>query len=147
MNVQVEETGPVERRIRVERMVAQMEARKDHIGLVEAFAIVRRQFPNVELVLAGDGSRRALIEKKVHREGLDDAVHFLGTVEFFPQEGKYHYDGHRKCGIVWDPVETLKNRGLCTVCGKKITVGVMNRIMQLSDRADLTSFEKNCRPA
>ena len=68
--------------------------------------------------------------------------HFLGTVEFFPQEGKYHYDGHRKCGIVWDPVETLKNRGICPVCGKKITVGVMNRIMQLSDRTNLESLEK-----
>ncbi len=61
---------------------------------------------------------------------------FLGTVEFFPQEGKYHYDGHRKCGISWDPVQTLIHKGICPVCGKKVTVGVLNRVAQLADRAD-----------
>jgi DNA helicase-2/ATP-dependent DNA helicase PcrA len=59
---------------------------------------------------------------------------FLGTVEFFPQEGKYHYDGHRKCGICWNPAETFKNHAICPVCGKKVTVGVMNRVMQLADK-------------
>ncbi len=62
---------------------------------------------------------------------------FLGTIDLFPQEGKYHYDGHRKCGIRWDPVQTLKNKGICPECGKKVTVGVMNRVVQLSDREDL----------
>ncbi len=62
---------------------------------------------------------------------------FLGTVEFYPQEGKYHLDGHRKCGIRWDPLQTLKNRGICPVCGKKVTVGVLNRVAQLSDRDDI----------
>jgi superfamily I DNA/RNA helicase len=66
-----------------------------------------------------------------------DPEKFLGTIEFFPQEGKYHYDGHRKCNILWDPVETLKNREICPVCNKKVTVGVMNRILQLSDRKDI----------
>jgi DNA helicase-2/ATP-dependent DNA helicase PcrA len=59
---------------------------------------------------------------------------FLGTLEFFPQEGKYHYDGHRKCGICWDPLETLRHRGICPVCGKPVTVGVLNRVAQLADR-------------
>ena len=63
---------------------------------------------------------------------------FLGTVEFFPQEGKYHYDGHRKCRIVWNPIETLKHKGNCPVCGKAVTVGVMNRVSQLSDRKDVS---------
>jgi superfamily I DNA/RNA helicase len=62
---------------------------------------------------------------------------FLGTIEFFPQEGKYHYDGHRKCGVMWDPLETLKHDAQCPVCGKKVTVGVMNRVAQLSDRKQL----------
>lgn len=66
-----------------------------------------------------------------------DPGKFLGTVNFFPQEGKYHYDGHRKCGICWSPYETLRNEGICPVCGKKITIGVMNRIAQLSDRDDI----------
>ena len=59
---------------------------------------------------------------------------FLGTVEFFPQEGKYHLDGHRKCGICWTPQQTIKHKGMCPVCGKKVTVGVLNRVMQLADR-------------
>ncbi len=70
-----------------------------------------------------------------------DKEHFPGTLEFFPQEGKYHYDGHRKCGISWDPVETLKNNEICPVCGKKVTVGVMNRIVQLSDRDDMQDIK------
>ncbi len=64
--------------------------------------------------------------------------HFPGTVEFFPQEGKYHFDGHRKCEVCWDPMETLKNNEICPVCGRKVTVGVMNRVAQLSDREDIT---------
>ncbi|MBN2041663.1 MAG: UvrD-helicase domain-containing protein [Spirochaetes bacterium] len=59
---------------------------------------------------------------------------FLGTIEFFPQEGKYHYDGHRKCEICWDPLETLQHNGLCSVCGKPVTKGVMYRIAELADK-------------
>jgi uncharacterized protein (TIGR00375 family) len=69
---------------------------------------------------------------------------FKGTIEFFPQEGKYHYDGHRKCGICWDPLENLKNRGICASCGKPVTMGVMSRIAQLSDRSDIN--ERKVRP-
>lgn len=65
-----------------------------------------------------------------------DPEQCLGTIDLFPQEGKYHYDGHRKCGILWDPVETLKHNRICPECGKKVTVGVMNRVVQLSDRED-----------
>ncbi|MCX6030767.1 MAG: UvrD-helicase domain-containing protein [Chloroflexi bacterium] len=59
---------------------------------------------------------------------------FLGTIEFFPEEGKYHLDGHRKCNIVWDHVTTLAHGGLCAVCGKEVTVGVMHRVEKLADR-------------
>ncbi len=57
-----------------------------------------------------------------------------GTIEFFPEEGKYHYDGHRKCGIRWDPKTTLENNCICTVCGKPVTVGVSHRVETLADR-------------
>ncbi len=67
---------------------------------------------------------------------------FLGTIDLFPQEGKYHYAGHRKCGISWDPLQTLKNKNLCPICEKSITLGVMNRIVHLSDRKDLNERKK-----
>ncbi len=59
---------------------------------------------------------------------------FQGTVEFFPEEGKYHHDGHRKCGINLPPWETRKIGAICPVCGKPLTVGVMHRVMELADR-------------
>lgn len=59
-----------------------------------------------------------------------------GTVEFFPEEGKYHYDGHRKCETRLHPRETIKNKGLCPVCGKPVTVGVMARVEELATRPE-----------
>ncbi|MBI5217782.1 MAG: UvrD-helicase domain-containing protein [Bacteroidia bacterium] len=70
---------------------------------------------------------------------------FLGTVSFFPQEGKYHFDGHRKCNICWSPLETLKHNGICPVCNKKVVVGVMNRVAQLADRDNILD-RPNRRP-
>ncbi|ADK82589.1 UvrD-helicase domain-containing protein [Sediminispirochaeta smaragdinae] len=61
---------------------------------------------------------------------------FRGTIEFFPQEGKYHFDGHRKCGVSWDPLQTLHHGGRCPVCGRPVTVGVLNRVAQLADRKE-----------
>lgn len=61
---------------------------------------------------------------------------FLYTVEFFPQEGKYHFDGHRKCGVVFSPSDSLRHNGICPKCGKALTKGVMHRIKELEDRTD-----------
>ncbi|MDA0798730.1 MAG: endonuclease Q family protein [Chloroflexi bacterium] len=58
------------------------------------------------------------------------------TVEFFPEEGKYHYDGHRKCGVCQHPAVTLERGDRCPVCGRTLTVGVLNRIESLSRRPD-----------
>lgn len=60
---------------------------------------------------------------------------FLGTVEFFPEEGKYHLDGHRACGVVMEPAEAKARGGLCPVCGKPLTLGVLHRVQELADRA------------
>jgi len=60
---------------------------------------------------------------------------FVGTIEFFPEEGKYHYDGHRACKMRLSPKETIDNNYLCPVCGKKVTVGVLHRVEKLADRA------------
>jgi DNA helicase-2/ATP-dependent DNA helicase PcrA len=59
---------------------------------------------------------------------------YLGTIEFFPEEGKYHFDGHRNCGIRWDPATTLAHGGICPRCGREVTVGVMHRVEALADR-------------
>ncbi|MDZ7359418.1 MAG: UvrD-helicase domain-containing protein [candidate division KSB1 bacterium] len=61
---------------------------------------------------------------------------FLGTIEFFPEEGKYHYDGHRLCKMRLHPAETQANQGNCPVCGKPVTVGVMARVEELADRPE-----------
>jgi len=61
---------------------------------------------------------------------------FLSTVEFFPEEGKYHYDGHRKCGIIFSPKESALHKEICPKCGKRLTIGVMHRVEELADREE-----------
>src|SRR4030042_522862 len=61
---------------------------------------------------------------------------FLYTVEFFPEEGKYHFDGHRNCEVKFSPAETKRYGSLCPVCGKPLTVGVLNRVEELADREE-----------
>jgi DNA helicase-2/ATP-dependent DNA helicase PcrA len=68
------------------------------------------------------------------RRALETGNGYVGTVEFFPEEGKYHLDGHRKCRICWTPEETQKHNGRCPVCGQPVTVGVMHRVHALADR-------------
>lgn len=63
-----------------------------------------------------------------------DRNKLLATIEFFPEEGKYHYNGHRGCGILMSPKETKIKGFLCPVCKKKITIGVMQRVEELADR-------------
>ena len=65
-----------------------------------------------------------------------DKKKFLYTIEFYPEEGKYHYDGHRLCGVVFSPRETKAHKNICPKCGKPLTIGVMNRVDQLADRPD-----------
>jgi uncharacterized protein (TIGR00375 family) len=65
-----------------------------------------------------------------------DKKKFLYTIEFFPEEGKYHYDGHRLCGVRWSPKETKEHGGKCPKCGKPVTVGVVNRVEKLADRPE-----------
>jgi DNA helicase II / ATP-dependent DNA helicase PcrA len=62
--------------------------------------------------------------------------HFLGTMEFYPEEGKYHYDGHRKCEISFHPEQTLSHNNICPVCEKPLTLGVLYRVNALSDRPE-----------
>ncbi len=66
---------------------------------------------------------------------LRSGAGYRGTVEFFPEEGKYHLDGHRKCAQCMEPAETRRLGGRCPVCGRPLTVGVMHRVEELADRA------------
>lgn len=86
------------------------------------------------------GREANLLDIDCSYEGLYRAIQtgegLEGTVEFFPEEGKYHFDGHRKCGVSLSPVEAERLRGICPVCGKKLTMGVDHRVEQLADRAE-----------
>jgi uncharacterized protein (TIGR00375 family) len=65
-----------------------------------------------------------------------DKDKFLYTIEFFPEEGMYHFDGHALCGTRMSPEETKKQKGLCPVCKKPLTIGVLNRVSELADRGE-----------
>ncbi len=79
-------------------------------------------------ILDTEISYSAILEAIKTRKG------FSGTIEFFPEEGKYHYDGHRDCGVSLSPKETIHYDHLCPACGRKVTVGVMHRVEKLADR-------------
>lgn len=86
------------------------------------------------------GREANLFDIPLSYEGLYRAIQtgegLGGTIEFFPEEGKYHMDGHRKCGLCLTPSETVKYNGKCPVCGRKITIGVSHRIGELADRPE-----------
>ena len=86
------------------------------------------------------GREANLLDIDCSHEGLYRAIQtgegLEGTVEFFPEEGKYHFDGHRKCGVSLSPMEAERLGGICPVCGKKLTMGVDHRVEQLADRAE-----------
>jgi len=67
-------------------------------------------------------------------EAQDSPARLAATIEFYPEEGKYHCDGHRKCEVCLNPNQTRENQGLCPACGRPVTVGVLHRVMELADR-------------
>jgi DNA helicase-2/ATP-dependent DNA helicase PcrA len=83
--------------------------------------------------LAYHALRDALREK--------DPDRFGGTIDMFPEEGKYHCDGHRKCKVQMEPENSLAHDNLCPKCGKPLTLGVLHRVVELADRP------QGCRPA
>ncbi|MBI2640213.1 MAG: DNA helicase UvrD [Candidatus Sungbacteria bacterium] len=88
------------------------------------------------------GREANVFETELSYEGIVGAIKsrdpkkFLFTVEFFPEEGKYHYDGHRACKYSCDPLKTKDHNDICPVCRKKMTIGVLNRVRQLADRGE-----------
>lgn len=86
------------------------------------------------------GREANLLDNPLSYQGLSQAVQtgegLLGTLEFFPEEGKYHFDGHRKCHLCLNPVQAEQYNGICPVCGRKLTTGVLHRVEQLADRGE-----------
>lgn len=78
--------------------------------------------------------------KREPQEGL--TCRFLGTMEFYPEEGKYHLDGHRTCNVCLEPEKSRALGNICPVCGKPLTIGVLNRVMELADRASVPVLEQ-----
>ena len=77
--------------------------------------------------------------RRLPQDALD--CRFLGTMEFYPDEGKYHLDGHRACNVVLEPRESRKLGNICPVCGKALTVGVLHRVWELADREEPPQLE------
>ena len=86
------------------------------------------------------GREANIFDTEISYSTIADAIttkkNFIGTIEFFPEEGKYHYDGHRVCGVNLSPKETIRHNYLCPQCGRRVTVGVMHRVEKLADRVD-----------
>ncbi len=86
------------------------------------------------------GREANVIDCEIDYDQIMDAIksgdeRFVGTIEFYPEEGKYHYDGHRTCNICMSPEEALKNNNICPKCGEPLVLGVMHRVNDLSDRS------------
>lgn len=85
------------------------------------------------------GREATLVRAKLGYDDIIGAIktndsRLVGTIEFFPEEGKYHYDGHRDCNVRFSPAETAEHNGICPVCGKPLVVGVENRLQELATR-------------
>jgi uncharacterized protein (TIGR00375 family) len=104
---------------------------------------------NITLVSNSDAHSPANIGREANcfKEAIDyssllnilknkDTDRFLYTVEFFPEEGKYHYDGHRKCNVTFHPYESKKHNNICPECGRPLTLGVLHRVCDLADREE-----------
>jgi uncharacterized protein (TIGR00375 family) len=109
------------------------------LSALDRFALVSNSDAHSPSKLAREANA---VEADFSFKGLIDAIRsrdparFLYTVEFFPEEGKYHHDGHRKCGVRLAPRESMLHGDLCPACGKKLTIGVLHRIEELADRPE-----------
>ncbi len=107
------------------------------LSMLDRYAIVSNSDAHSPQKLAREAT---CFDTELSYRGIYDALktrdpeRFLGTLEFFPEEGKYHLDGHRKCGICWEPRQSLMADCLCPECGKRLTVGVLHRVEHLADR-------------
>jgi len=114
------------------------------VSALDAFTLVA----NSDAHSPGNLGRNAnVLATELSFDGIRDALHsgdpatFSATIDLYPQEGKYHMDGHRKCDFWCHPRDTRLQQGLCPRCGKPLTIGVCHRVEELADRAE------DCPPA
>ena len=81
-------------------------------------------------------SYEGIVDVLKQPKGSSSKKKFLYTIEFFPQEGKYHYDGHRLCNLSLSPQESKKCKNICPKCGKPLVVGTLSRVEELADRSE-----------
>lgn len=105
------------------------------LSALDRFQLVSNSDAHSPSKLGREGN---LLDMDLSYPGLYQAIQqgkgLKGTIEFFPEEGKYHLDGHRKCHLCLTPRESVKYGGKCPVCGRKLTIGVFHRVEQLADR-------------
>lgn len=84
------------------------------------------------------GREANVFDCEISYKGITDAIKtrkgFVKTYEFYPEEGKYHYDGHRECNVRMHPEEAIKHKNICPVCRRTLTIGVLHRVYELADR-------------
>ncbi len=86
------------------------------------------------------GRNASMFDTDLSYEGIRNALEkneadkFSGTIDMYPEEGKYHFDGHRKCNICFNPEQTIAHGGICPECGKPLTLGVLYRVQELACR-------------
>lgn len=87
------------------------------------------------------GREANVLECELSYAGITEAIKngsskFTETIEINPEAGRYHLDGHRACGIIWTPNQTKQHKNICSKCGRKVTVGTLNRLAQIADRPE-----------
>ena len=113
----------------------------DEVALVSSSdahspAKIAREATKFDGKLSYDAIFEALKTGAPAKEKTSSSCRLIGTIEFFPEEGKYHFDGHSAHQIRWSPTETQANSGICTVCKRPVTVGVLSRVAALADRPE-----------
>jgi uncharacterized protein (TIGR00375 family) len=108
------------------------------------------QLDNISLISNSDshsleriGREANILNTELSFDSIIDAIKsrnlekFIATLEFFPEGGRYHLDGHRNCNVVFEPEETKKHNGICPECDRKMTIGTLSRVYELADRPEI----------
>jgi DNA helicase-2/ATP-dependent DNA helicase PcrA len=106
------------------------------VSSLDGYQLVSNSDAHSPLALAREATRLDCeLDYFAVKRALDTGEGLTGTIEFFPEEGKYHGDGHRDCGVNWTPAQSRAAKGICPVCGRQLTIGVLARVEDLADRA------------